>query len=163
MTKHGIVYRHIIAFLVYETDTIHLMTRHHNSIPSKGYLHPVTRSSWLMFFSLIMSVLTLMHFGNKFIKGKTDLSNIFPLLFMFHYEESSYIMKHIRTGRTLIMLCVLIHFSFVNVYNQNIRSSTIEPFFEKLPDHLRGVNHHSSFVLNFGALPPSIGFRETNH
>ena len=45
------------------------------------------------------------------------------------------------------MLFLLIHLSFSNIYIQDFRSSTIEPFYEKLPDHIQNVNLHESIVL----------------
>ncbi len=147
--KHRILYRHALALIVYDVDTLHLMTRHHRPIPAKGYLFPLTSSSWFMFISLVIIVLIIMHIGNFFIRRKYDLFQIFPLIFLFHYEESSYMLTELRTGKALILLSVLIFFSFINVYNQNIRSSTIEPFFESLPDHVDEVNMRTSYLTKF--------------
>ncbi len=144
--KQRILYRHALLFIVYDVDTVHLMTRHHRPIPSKGYLFPLTGTSWLMFLSLVIILLILMHIANFFIRGRYDLFQILPLIFMFYYEESSYMLTELRTGKAFILLSAIIYFSFINVYNQNIRSSTIEPFFESLPDNLREVNFRTSYV-----------------
>ncbi len=90
----------------------------------------------------------VMHFGNYFIKLKVDATNVILLLYMIHYEEISYMMKYLRTGKIVIMLCVLIYFSFINVYNQNVRSSTIEPLFESLPNHIREINPRVKFLMS---------------
>ena len=57
------------------------------------------------------------------------------------------------------MLLVIIYFSFLNVYNQNVRSSTIEPFFESLPDHLREVNPSNTFIIFLESLDIASGLR----
>ncbi len=57
------------------------------------------------------------------------------------------------------MVNVIIYLSFINTYTQTFRSSTIEPFFESLPDHLSDVNARTSFVIVFQSLDIATGFR----
>ena len=176
---HLMAHRLGISFIAYNADTVLLMTRHHRPIPSKGYLHPVTSSNWLVFASSVALIMMFMHFGNSLIKGKVDLINALPLLCMFHYEENSYMMPSLRTGKkklcshpnqenyfacmyigkAILLLCSFIYFSFVNAYNQDFRSSTIEPFFESLPDHIREINPRTNLVVQFEALNIANGLR----
>ena len=59
----------------------------------------------------------------------------------------------------MILLLVLLYFSFFNTYNQNIRSSTIEPFFESLPDHIREINSRESVILFWEPIDMASGLK----
>ncbi len=50
-------------------------------------------------------------------------------------------------GKAIIMLSALIHFAFLNAYYQTFRSSTIEPFFESLPNNVENVDVRTSLVM----------------
>ncbi len=52
----------------------------------------------------------------------------------------------------MMFLCALIHFLFLTAYMQDFRSSTIEPFFESLPGHLRNLNPRKHLLLEWGSL-----------
>ena len=176
---YGIVYRQALTVIEYNPETVHLMTRHHRRISSGGYSYPLTDSAWLAFLVSTLILMTIVHFGNKIVRRKYDLFNVLPLICMFHYDsDNSYMMKNLKAGnvhvhvqyrinnyciyaiqgKIIIMLCLLIYFSFINTYNQNIRASTIEPFFETLPDHLNQVNPHKSIVVMYGPYQFASGF-----
>ena len=157
------MYRNSLAFTVYDTDTTHLLTRHHKTIPPKGYLGPLTYTLWLFFIASIAIIIAVLHYANSIIMGNVDLADISPILFMFHYEERSMLVNKISVltlGRIVVILSVFINFAFLNTYNQNIRSSTIEPFFEVLPNHIREVNSRESLVLIWENLHMAFGFRQ---
>ncbi len=98
MYKNRMAHRNGIAFTITFTDTAHLMTRFHQPIAGQSYFHPLTSSSWFVFSLAVIMMLLVMHIGNELVMGKIDISNMLPLLFMFHYEEISYMMKKQLTG-----------------------------------------------------------------
>ena len=61
---------------MYHTDTVHLLTRHYQPVPSKGYLHPLTDTSWLLFCISIISVIAALHYAFNFLVGKRDLTDL---------------------------------------------------------------------------------------
>lgn len=54
------------------------------------------------------------------------------------------------------MLSVLLNFAFLNTYNQNVRSTKIDQFFETLPDHLKDVQPYKSLVLHWERMEISV-------
>ncbi len=50
------------------------------------------------------------------------------------------------------MLFCLLYFSFLTVYNQEVRTITIEPFFEELPKHISELNPEIHLLLNLESL-----------
>ena len=59
------------------------------------------------------------------------------------------ILIHWISGRNLIFMSVLIYFSFLQTYNQDFRSYTIEPFYESLPSHIRDLNPRLNLVFSW--------------
>ncbi len=162
MIEHRIAFRNVLSFIVYDTETVHLLTRHHQRVPPRGYMKPLTDSSWVTFALSLCTVYTVMQWTAYLMLGYKDLTDVLPLLIMFHYEDNPNLMnamKKLRSGNVLIMLCILIYFSFFQIYNQDFRSSTIEPFYEWLPDHIRDINPHSYLVLYYESIDFASAFR----
>ena len=110
-----------------------------------------------------MIILAVLQYANNLLFRKFDSFDIIPTMFMFKYEQSSPMVnniRHLRLGKTIIILHVIIFFAFLNTYNQSLRSSTIEPFFEDLPDDIRDVNAHESLVRVFGHMELTTGLRD---
>ncbi len=89
----------MLAFVVYDTDTVHLLTRHHRALPPKGYAHPLTDSGWLLFFTSVFITMALLHWGNVFLMSQLDSADILPLLVMFHQQDRSPTIKAIINFR----------------------------------------------------------------
>ncbi len=53
----------------------------------------------------------------------------------------------------MITLFCLMYFSFGQVYNQDFRSSTIEPFFEKLPDRIDDIDLQGTLTFVLARVP----------
>ena len=81
--RHRMLYRHSLSLFSFYVDTLHLLTRHPQRIPSKGYSGPLTGSSFLVFFILTVLIYLLMLWAGY----KVDITNITPLFCMFHFED----------------------------------------------------------------------------
>ena len=86
---HRLAYQHALAFTVFESDTVHLLTRHHRPIPPEGYLYPITDSTWLSFLMPVLILMAILYWSNKVFAGTPDNTDIAPLFFMFHYDDNS--------------------------------------------------------------------------
>ena len=100
MIQHRILYRHVMAFVVYDAETVHLMTRHHQPISSKGYTHPLTDTSWIVYFITIFIITIVIHWATYFLTKKTNFTNVFSLCVMFHYDDNVKMIKTIPKLRT---------------------------------------------------------------
>ncbi len=158
---HRILYRTFLAFMTYDSDTVHLLTRHPKLIPPEGYLHPITTSSWLYYIATITLIFAILQYANYLLFGKFDSFDVMPMMFMFHYDGCSSMVNNVsvlRLGKIIIILHGFIIFAFLSTYNQNLRSSTIEPFFEDLPDHISEVNSRESLIRQFDFSTMATGF-----
>ncbi len=90
---------------------------------TKGYLAPLTDTSWL-FFAITLSVsfvINALHTQQSYLnKGDVNIFNVFTI------------------------------FAISTFYSQDLRSSTIEPQYESLPDRLSDVNTRQQYVIPFG-------------
>ena len=137
------------SFMIYDADSVHLITRHRHQIEPKGYLMPLSPSSWLMFVIFALFIVITIQLGTHFMLKNVYWDDIAPWLCMFYHGESSGLnsIYRLKIGKCLIISCMLINSFFINTYNQNIRSSTIEPFYESLPNNLNEVDDKNSLVF----------------
>ena len=124
--KHGM---HDLPFSmsIYNYHSIHLVSRHPHAVKTAGYLAPLTYASWTSFifsFSCIFFVLHINKVVNQF-----------------------------RGSQYLNLLHAILLFAFLTSYNQDLRSSTIEPLYEILPKHIDEVNPRNQPVLPVGSIP----------
>ena len=88
-----------------------------------GYLAPLKLSSWTYFVSTIC------------------------IIFIVQYQASG-------VGKQYITVLGLVTFFFFSVfYNQDLRSSTIEPLYEVLPKQLSEVNTRTQSVVGYESVP----------
>ncbi len=91
---HGFLYRQALTYIIYDIDTIHLMTRHQQTIPAKGYLHPMTYSSWFAYIMTMIFAIAIMHLTNYWYnKGKLEVVDPLPFLYFLHFDDTSPIVK----------------------------------------------------------------------
>ncbi len=108
--KHRISFRQALAFMVYDTDTVHLLTRHHKQIPPKGYLHPLSYSSWVLFLMPLAILIVVLQMANFTLVGRPNVTDITPMLSLFYYNDQSQLVKMISGLKlgTLILDAVAI-------------------------------------------------------
>ena len=94
---------------------------------TSGYLAPLTWTCWTIF---IATAFLLMSITNLLIR----ITN-----FVGH--------------RYAAMLITLTMFAFNTFYSQDLRSSTIEPLFEKLPNKLHEIDTRTQNVASLGLIP----------
>ena len=109
---------------IFDTDSIHLLTRHSNKMSTRGYLAPLTITSWF-YFGIAAWLIQVVISKDLSPEGK----------------------KHIKFSLSVLIL------AFSVIYNQDLRSSAIEPWYENLPQTLSEVNMRSQSLVSFGRIP----------
>ena len=134
----------------YGTETYHLITRHPHSIGFKGYTASLSNASWIYFIAVTIIILVTMQTMSKVGLGKSYYWLDIPSYCGLFYRVRSELFKYVaifKGGKYIQFLLVLTYLVFSLFYNQDLRSNTIEPYYEKLPDRLKDLDMESQHVL----------------
>ena len=120
-------YRLPFQISFFKWDTLHLVTRHPHKVSTKGYFAPLTWTSWF-YYGIVASIIKAIP---------------------FKYEA----LKLSKASKYFNLLSVFVLFTFLTFFSQDLRSSTIEPWYERLPIELSQVNWRSQSLVNVGSAP----------
>ncbi len=105
------------------------MTRQPHRRTTRGYLAPLTDTSWTYFVSTL--IIIIITFG----------------------EDLSVAISTPRRQQYYLTLGALTLLMFNTFYQQDLRSSTIEPLYETLPEELQQVDTRTQNLANVGRIP----------
>ncbi len=114
--------RQAFTWSYFRSTSIHLITRHQHRAKTAGHLAPLTTTSWIYFLVTAFSLMTIRS---------------------HHYYS-------FRATTYALVISNTLLFSFSLFYNQDFRSSTIEPLYEELPQRIIDVNLGTQIVVTMG-------------
>ena len=112
----------------FDSESIHLITRHPHKTTTQGYLAPLS-------FTCLLYVTAT---GLMINAAKDFAGRIFSLA------------DKVRGGKYFSVAFAVAFFAFSLFYNQDLISSTIEAQYESLPDHLEDIDIRSDRILGIG-------------
>ena len=144
------LFKNPFSFSCYDSDTIHIVTRHPHPLGVPGYLAPFTQSSWV-FYILVTILLTMPALFRLGMLRKGFFSSL-QFSSLFHFEEHSKAMSKYRSGKIILFTLAMLALSFNVLYGQDLISSTVEPLLEFMPSYLNDINYRSQQVYHFFGL-----------
>ena len=117
-------YRLPFSMTFFGHNSLHLMSRHSHQMWTKGYWAPLAMSCWV-FFMLAPGIVLIISAYYSYPTSKEYFKLIINLLI----------------------------FTFYIFYTQDLRSSTIEAWYESMPEKLNDVNLRSQHVIFIGNIP----------
>ncbi len=114
---------------LFDSTSLHVLTRHPHAVKTKGYFAPLTETIWIYYISVAIIIKLIIR-----ISGQTYL-------------------QHLKGAHFVTFLSTLMIFTLALFYGQDLRSATIEPYFERLPMALEDIDTRSHHVANLEILP----------
>ncbi len=93
------LYRTPFSFYHYDTDTVHVLTRHPHNTHFPGYFGPLTATSWMAFSALLILMITTLFLIELSFTGA--YANILYFCSLFHFEVLKTTLTSFRGGLTI--------------------------------------------------------------